>query len=97
MVLLQSGNWLQEFSQSTILKGPEGALDYFLRIGLYPSLTRRVRMASAALMSAKGPTCTREYLSMAEFVATNAGYCFFFRASTKASASSDFVTAATWT
>lgn len=30
--------------------------NYFLRIGLYPSFTRRERMASASLISPKGPS-----------------------------------------
>src|ERR1700733_855534 len=58
---------------------------------------RRERMASASLMSAKGPICTRNSLSVAEFAPTSAGYCFFFSASTRASASSCLLTAATCT
>src|ERR1700722_9882929 len=54
-------------------------------------------MASASWMSGKGPTWMRKSLSVAAFAATNAGYCFFFSASTRASASSCLLTAATCT
>src|ERR1700733_8714234 len=70
---------------------------YFFRIGLYPSPTRRVRIASASLMSANGPSCTRNSLSVAAAAATNAGYSFFLSASTNESASSCLLTAATCT
>src|ERR1700723_2412790 len=54
-------------------------------------------MASASWMSGKGPTWMRKSLSVVAFAATNAGYCFFFSASTRASASSCLLTAATCT
>src|SRR6516164_11550478 len=54
-------------------------------------------MASASLTSAKGPSWTRNSLSVVACGATNAGYSFFFRASTSACASSCLLTAATWT
>ncbi len=57
----------------------------------------RVRIASASLTSAKGPSCTRNSLSVVACDATNAGYSFFLSASTSASASSCLLTAATCT
>jgi len=45
---------------------------YFFTMGLYPSATSLVRMASASLMSVNGPNCTRNSLSGAAG-ATNAG------------------------
>src|ERR1035441_6712828 len=70
---------------------------YFLRIGLYPSAINFVRIASASLTSENGPTCTRNSLSVGTGAAISAGYCFFFSASTRESASSCLLTAATCT
>src|SRR5215469_5785555 len=71
--------------------------DYFFKIGLYPSPISRVRIASASFTSPNGPSCTRNNLSVVACGATNAGYSFFFSASTSASASSCLLTAATCT
>ena len=46
---------------------------YFLTIGLYPSPTSFVRIPSASLKSAKGPSCTRNSLSVVAWGATKAG------------------------
>src|SRR5260370_37259774 len=77
-------------SLSTI-KNPADILDYFLTMGLYPSLMRRARLCSAALLSTEGPNRTRGRDSSGGCGATEAGERLFFRSSTTHAASCSLV------